>query len=74
MCIRDRDIPKPDPDAFAFACKDKDGSSLGVLYMDFYTRPGKGGGAWCGGYRDQSYKDGKKAVSYTHLDVYKRQD
>ena len=41
-----KDIPKPDPDAFAFECKDKDGSSLGVLYMDFYTRPGKGGGAW----------------------------
>ena len=57
-----KDIPKPDPDAFAFECKDKDGSSLGVLYMDFYTRPGKGGGAWCGGYRDQSYKDGKKVL------------
>lgn len=57
-----KDIPKPDPDAFAFECKDKDGSSLGVLYMDFYTRPGKGGGAWCGGYRDQSYKGGKKVL------------
>lgn len=57
-----KDIPKPDPDAFAFECKDKDGSSLGVLYMDFYTRPGKGGGAWCGGYRDQGYKDGKKVL------------
>ena len=57
-----KDIPKPDSDAFAFECKDKDGSSLGVLYMDFYTRPGKGGGAWCGGYRDQSYKDGKKVL------------
>ena len=57
-----KDIPKPDPDAFAFECKDKDGSSLGVLYMDFYTRPSKGGGAWCGGYRDQSYKDGKKVL------------
>ena len=54
------DIPKPDPDAYAFECKDKDGSPLGVLYMDFYTRPGKSGGAWCGGYRSQTYKDGKK--------------
>lgn len=57
-----KDIPKPDPDAFAFECRDKDGSSLGVLYMDFYTRPGKGGGAWCGGYRSQTYKDGKKVA------------
>ena len=55
-----KDIPKPDPDAFAFECKDKDGQHLGVLYMDFFTRPGKGGGAWCGGYRSQTYKDGQK--------------
>ncbi len=57
-----KDIPKPDPDAYAFECKDKDGSSLGVLYMDFFTRPGKSGGAWCGGYRSQAYKDGKKVT------------
>ena len=55
-----KDIPKPDPDAYAFECKDKDGSPLGILYMDFYTRPGKSGGAWCGGYRSQTYKDGKR--------------
>ena len=57
-----KDIPKPDPDAFAFECKDKDGSLLGVLYMDFYTRPGKSGGAWCGSYRSQTCKDGKKVA------------
>ena len=55
-----KDIPKPDPDALAFECKDKDGKHLGVLYMDFFTRAGKGSGAWCGGYRSQAYKDGKK--------------
>lgn len=55
-----KDIPKPDPDALAFECKDKDGTLLGVLYMDFFTRPGKSGGAWCGGYRSQTYKDGKR--------------
>ena len=57
-----KDIPKPDPDAFAFECKDKDGTLLGVLYMDFFTRPGKGGGAWCGGYRSQTYENGKRVV------------
>lgn len=56
------DIPKPHPDAFAFECKDKDGTHLGILYMDFFTRPGKSGGAWCGGYRGQSYKDGKRVA------------
>ena len=57
-----KDIPKPDPDALAFECKDKDGTHLGVLYMDFFTRPGKGGGAWCGGYRSHTYKDGKRVA------------
>lgn len=57
-----KDIPKPDPDVFAFECKDKDGTLLGVLYMDFFTRPGKGGGAWCGGYRSQTYENGKRVV------------
>lgn len=55
-----KDIPKPDPDAFAFECKDKDGTHLGVLYMDFFTRPGKGGGAWCSSYRSQTYENGKR--------------
>ena len=57
-----QNVPLPDPDAQAFECKDKDGTLLGVLYMDFFTRPSKSGGAWCGGYRDQTYKDGKRVV------------
>ena len=57
-----KEIPLPHPDAQAFECKDKDGTHLGVLYMDFFTRPGKGGGAWCGGYRSQTYKDGKRVA------------
>lgn len=55
-------IPLPHPDAQAFECKDKDGSSLGVLYMDFFPRASKRGGAWCGSYRSQSYKDGTKVT------------
>lgn len=54
------DIPLPHPDAMAFECKDKDGTHLGVLYMDFFPRASKRGGAWCGGYRSQSYQDGKR--------------
>lgn len=57
-----KDMPLPDPDAQVFECKEQDGTSLGVLYMDFFTRPEKSGGAWCGGYRDQIYKDGKRVA------------
>lgn len=55
-----QDIPLPHPDAQAFECKDKDGTHLGVLYMDFFPRASKRGGAWCGTYRSQTYKDGKR--------------
>lgn len=57
-----KDIPKPHAEAIAFECKDRDGSHLGVIYFDFFPRPSKRGGAWCGGYRDQSYKDGKRVA------------
>ena len=54
-----KDIPRPHDEAMAFECKNADGSHRGVLYMDFFPRKSKRGGAWCGGYRSQSYKDGK---------------
>jgi peptidyl-dipeptidase Dcp len=53
-------IPLPHPDAMAFEVKEADGSHVGVLYMDFYTRASKGQGAWCGGYRDHKWLDGKE--------------
>ncbi|MGM9760492.1 MAG: M3 family metallopeptidase, partial [Parabacteroides sp.] len=57
-----QDLPLPHPDAQAFECKDKDGTHLGVLYMDFFPRASKRGGAWCGTYRSQSYQDGKRVA------------
>lgn len=55
-----KDMPLPHPDALCFECKDKDGTHLGVLYMDFFPRASKRGGAWCGSYRSQTYADGKR--------------
>jgi peptidyl-dipeptidase Dcp len=55
-----KDIPKPHGEAMAFECKNADGSHRGVLYMDFFPRASKRGGAWCGTYRTQTYKDGKR--------------
>lgn len=57
-----QDIPKPHEEAEAFECKDKDGTHLGVLYLDYFPRASKRGGAWCGTYRSQTYKDGKRVA------------
>ncbi|MBP5302730.1 MAG: M3 family metallopeptidase [Bacteroidales bacterium] len=55
-------VPLPHPEAEAFECKDVDGTSLGVIFMDMFARPGeKSNGAWCSSYRDQKYDaDGNK--------------
>lgn len=53
-------VPLPHAEAQAFECKDRDGSHLGVLYMDFFPRASKRGGAWCGTYRSQTYENGRK--------------
>ena len=43
---RNKSIPTYHSDAEAFEVFDKDGKILGVLYTDFYYRPGKSSGAW----------------------------
>ena len=56
-------VPAPNPEATAWLCKDFDGKDLGVVFMDMFARPGeKRGGAWCGGFRSQTYENGKKVI------------
>lgn len=56
-------VPLPNEEAVAFEVKDRDSSHLGVVFFDMFARPGaKRGGAWCGGFRSQSYKDGKRVA------------
>jgi len=47
------DISKYSDDVTVFEVKRKDGSHVGILYTDYFPRPGKQAGAWCGGYRSQ---------------------
>lgn len=54
-----RDIPVYHADVKAFEVKDTDGSTIGVLYVDYHPRPSKRGGAWCGSFRKQMKKEGK---------------
>lgn len=56
-------VPLPNPEAQAFEVTDKDSSLLGVVFFDMFARPGaKRGGAWCGGFRSQSYKNGERVA------------
>ncbi len=51
--IERNDIPKYHPDVQVYEVQEADGKHLGVLYLDFFPRESKDGGAWCTGYRDQ---------------------
>ncbi|HJX70575.1 MAG TPA: M3 family metallopeptidase, partial [Bacteroidales bacterium] len=52
-------IPVYNPDVTAYEVFDKDGSFLAVLYLDYFPRESKQGGAWATTYRDQYRIDGK---------------
>ena len=54
-----KDVPVPHPDAQAFEVLDEDGSHIGILFMDFFPRESKRGGAWMSSYKKQMIKDGK---------------
>ncbi len=54
------DVPLPHPDAEAYEVKEADDTPLGVLFMDFFPRESKRGGAWCDGYREHKVIDGKE--------------
>jgi peptidyl-dipeptidase Dcp len=51
------EVPVYHDEVEAYEVIDRDGSHLGILYIDAHPRPGKRGGAWCGTYRSGSYDD-----------------
>ena len=50
-------IPKYFDEVKTFEVKETNGSHIGILFTDYYPRKGKGVGAWCGGFRDQSNRN-----------------
>ncbi len=54
------EVPVYHEEVEAFEVFDRDGSHLGILFIDPHPRPGKRGGAWCGTYRSGSYENGEK--------------
>lgn len=53
------DVPKYHADVEAFEITDADGSLIGIIYTDYFPRPGKRAGAWMSNYTEQLYRDGK---------------
>ena len=53
------DMPKYHADVEAFEITDADGSLIGIIYTDYFPRPGKRAGAWMSNYTEQLYRDGK---------------
>jgi peptidyl-dipeptidase Dcp len=54
------DLPVYEKDVETFEVKEADGKPLGVLYLDYYPRDGKGAGAWCTDFRSAVWENGKR--------------
>lgn len=55
-------LPVYHKDVETWEVKDKDGSLLGILYMDFFPRASKSSGAWMTSYREQETVNGKRII------------
>ncbi len=55
------DVPVYHPDVEVFKVSEKDGSHVGLLYLDYFPRSSKRVGAWCSSFRRAAY-DGDKRI------------
>ena len=55
-----KDVPKYHNDVTVWEVTEKDGKHVGILYMDFFPRASKKGGAWMTSYRKQQTVNGKR--------------
>ncbi len=60
-------LPVYHPDVHAFEVYDKDGELLSVLYIDYFPRAGKRGGAWMTSYRQACVENGKPVIPIVSL-------
>ena len=56
------------PGVETYEVKEANGDFLGILYMDYYPRESKSGGAWCTSFRESGHDiDGKKVYPVVSL-------
>ncbi|MFL5237117.1 MAG: peptidyl-dipeptidase Dcp [Rhizomicrobium sp.] len=58
------DLPVYQPDVRVFEVTDKDGSTLGLMYFDYFKRDNKQGGAWMSNFVGQSTLLNQRPVIY----------
>lgn len=61
------DVPVYHKDVVCYSARDVNGDFLGLIYMDFFPRPGKRGGAWMTNFREQSFRHGKRIAPVISL-------
>lgn len=54
------ELPKYHKDVTTWQVTEKDGTLVGILYLDFFARSNKKGGAWMTSFRKQQTRDGKR--------------
>lgn len=54
------ELPKYHKDVTTWQVTEKDGTLVGILYLDFFARSNKKGGAWMTSFRKQQTHDGKR--------------
>ncbi|MGA7615612.1 MAG: M3 family metallopeptidase, partial [Thermoanaerobaculia bacterium] len=69
-----KDIPVYDPDVKVWEVFDKDGKPLALFYGDYFSRPGKAGGAWSSGFVGQSKLLGTKPIVTNNLNITRPAD
>ncbi len=61
-------LPVYYPGVETYEVKEANGDFLGILYMDYYPRESKSGGAWCTSFRESGYDiNGKKIYPVVSL-------
>ncbi len=58
--VQRTDLPKYHPDVEVYEVLEADNTHVGILYMDYFPRESKRGGAWMSSFRKTSRENGKR--------------
>lgn len=65
------DLPAYHDDVEVYEVFDKDGSSLGIFYADYFARDGKRGGAWMSSFVIQNHLNDERPVVFNVMNIPK---